>query len=318
VKVDFIPDASNNTTLKITASTSINTFFMRILPQWKTMTIANTAQSLRAHVIVELVLDKSWSMTTDCSGSTLTRLTYLQQSVTNFINYFNDTVDRMGMVSFSSCSSNDLPVQVPFKAKMKAATLALKPNLNLAYTASSSGMGDGWKSLNNFSITGGEITRTGMVFFTDGFANTFSNTFNGTCIRNIAENRTLYNPSTACSTTPNSGTCTIPASIPSAYPGYTGFNTISTTTPNQMDLEAEARAVLWANQARGKGVFVYAIGLNCDTQGANSNFLAHVANVNGVENPDDPWGIAIIAPTGEQLRDAFERIAKAILLRLAQ
>jgi hypothetical protein len=317
--VSFTTDASNNTTLTVTASTSIRTFFIRILPQWKTLTVGNASSSIRAHVVISLVLDKSGSMSTTCRGGTLTRLTYLQQSVTNFINYFNDTVDRMGMASFDSCSSNDVPIQVPFKVKIRDATLALQTKNG--FTASSSGMAEGWSQIQKLIIPSGEITRTGMVFFTDGYANTFSNNF--TCgsktnaIRNINDGKVTYDPNNGCGTT----TCSVPSSIPSAYPAYTGLTTINTGNSQQMDLEAEARTVLWANQARSAGAFVYAIGLNCDTEGPKSNFLAHVANVNGVEDPsgqNTPWGISIIAPTGEQLRDAFQTIAKAILLRLTQ
>jgi Flp pilus assembly protein TadG len=47
VNVAFSTDANNNTLLTVSATTTINTFFIRILPQWQTLTIAASAESTR-------------------------------------------------------------------------------------------------------------------------------------------------------------------------------------------------------------------------------------------------------------------------------
>jgi hypothetical protein len=240
-------------------------------------------------------------------------MTDLQQSVTNFINFFSDTVDRAAVVSYSSCSSVPVTMQKPFKARVNSATLALVP---LGGTASSSGMADGWAQIRNFTVPSGEVVQKVMVFCTDGFANTFSNGFN--CgIRNIYEDgTTLFDPNNSCNQ--GRGSCTIPATIPSANPTFSGYTTINTSSTAQMDAEAKARVLDWANQARAAGVFVYSIGLNCDSQAAPADFLAQVANVDGVVNQDQPIGLSLIAPTSQAIHEAWVTIAKAILLRLTQ
>lgn len=315
--VTFTTDASGNTTLTVTASATIRTFFTRILPDWKTLTVANTSQSIRAHVIMSVVLDRSGSMDTPCttggSGSR-TRLDFLKFAVTNFISYFDDSVDRAALVSYSTCPTVNLAMQKPFKAPFRTATLALSAN---GWTGSSEGMTVGWSQNKGFTPPSGEVVQRVVVFFTDGYANTFSNRL--TCgIRNVSgeDIRSFYDPNSNCNER-NSG-CSMPSSIPSMYPAYHGLTTISTASPTQMIAEAEARAIYWANQARDGGAFVYAVGLNCDSQGPKSNFLAQVANVDGVVDQDKPIGISIIAPTSEDLRDAFHTIAKAILLRLTR
>ncbi len=45
-----------------TASTSINTYFIRMIPQWRTLTVGDTAIASRAPVVMTLVLDRTGSM----------------------------------------------------------------------------------------------------------------------------------------------------------------------------------------------------------------------------------------------------------------
>jgi hypothetical protein len=50
----------------------------------------------------------------------------------------------------------------------------------------------------------------------------------------------------------------------------------------------------------------------------NTSFLARIANVDGIVSQDENIGISLISPNSAQLKDAFQTIAKAILLRLTQ
>ena len=69
--VDFVnpnivwgKDDANNTVLNIDATAVINTFFIRILPDWKTLTVSANGEATRTRLIVSLVLDWSTSMFT--------------------------------------------------------------------------------------------------------------------------------------------------------------------------------------------------------------------------------------------------------------
>jgi hypothetical protein len=242
---------------------------------------------------------------------------FLHESVTNFISYFDDTVDRAAMVSFSNCSRVDFTMKKPFKQGITTNALALTPE---NWTASQPGMADGWKQVNSFTPAAGEVVQRVIVFFTDGIANTFSNNF-PTCggIRNVTPpgaGATLFNPSVANCASISCGSK--PATIPSMDPAYTGLANINLSDKTQMEKEAEARTLIYAEQARAAGTFIYTIGLSYTPGVINSNFLAKVANVQGIVNQDEPIGLSLIAPTGDDLHEAFRTIAKAILLRLTR
>lgn len=59
----FTTDANGNLTFTNTASTTINTYFIRMIPQWRTLTVGDTAVASRAPFVMTLVLDRTGSMT---------------------------------------------------------------------------------------------------------------------------------------------------------------------------------------------------------------------------------------------------------------
>ena len=48
--------------INVSASTTVNTFFSRIVPSLSTLAVSDTAQTTRANVLMTLVLDRSGSM----------------------------------------------------------------------------------------------------------------------------------------------------------------------------------------------------------------------------------------------------------------
>src|ERR1039457_7666567 len=82
--------ANKNTAIEVKATVIINTYFIRVLPAWKTLSVGSDAQATRANVIMGLVLDHSGSMKPDCGppcgsagGSTL------PDAVASFISFFD-------------------------------------------------------------------------------------------------------------------------------------------------------------------------------------------------------------------------------------
>src|SRR5664280_712774 len=51
--------ANNNITLDVSATTRINTYFIRVLPQWSTLAVGSSAQGTRPNLRMTLVLDLS-------------------------------------------------------------------------------------------------------------------------------------------------------------------------------------------------------------------------------------------------------------------
>src|SRR5580704_6654014 len=73
---------NSNPVVNVAATVSINTYFIRVLPQWRTLEVGSSGQATRTDVIMTLVLDRSGSMKSN-GGSTS-----LGPAVDSFINQF--------------------------------------------------------------------------------------------------------------------------------------------------------------------------------------------------------------------------------------
>ena len=185
-------DASNNTILDVDASTTINTFFICVLPTWKTLSIKATGESTRMNVIMSLVLDWSGSMFTPVQnggsggalGGNLTR------AVDTFIDNFDDNTDRAAMATFGSFAQVNVPMRYQFKAPIKNAEQNLT---NLGRTFSQGGLTNGFQQIQSVSLNPGEKVLRVIVFFTDGFANTFQDNFSGCGVRNLGQSDPFNN-----------------------------------------------------------------------------------------------------------------------------
>ena len=74
---------------------------------------------------------------------------------------------------------------------------------------------------------------------------------------------------------------------------------------------------------REEGVYVYSIGLGNPNLSdplwqPDMNYLAQIANVDGMSDPSQPFGRAYFAPSSNELRAVFEQVASDLLVRLAQ
>ena len=61
--VTFPAGPANTLEVNVTASATLNTYFLRVLPQWKTLSVSSSATALRANAGLTMVLDISGSMT---------------------------------------------------------------------------------------------------------------------------------------------------------------------------------------------------------------------------------------------------------------
>ena len=121
--VAFSLDGDGNTLVNVDATTTINTFFIRILPQWKTLDVSAHAQATRAPLVMSLIADRSGSMTGNGGGVAL------KVALPNFVDDFDDIEDRVALISFASTETAEAPMkQAPgnFKSTIKSKTSALK------------------------------------------------------------------------------------------------------------------------------------------------------------------------------------------------
>jgi Flp pilus assembly protein TadG len=307
-------DAANNKQLNVDATAVINTFFIRILPQWKTLNVSAHAQATRAPLVLAMVLDRSGSMSSDGGAGAL------PGAVAGFIGQFDDTVDRSAMASFSCAASTDVTMRQPFKSAIINAANAMPFG---GFTCSERGLTNGLAQINSYSVPANANVIKAIVFFTDGVANTFY--FNFNCgprnIEGMDGNRTLYDPNAGTACNVSSTGCTVPTTITS----IDGVTRVSTTSCQDMHIEAEKRAEAVARLARSQGIFVYSIGLGsgyseCGFPALNPDFLKNVANTTDSQtyDPTQPVGAYAIAANASQMNQVFQEIAGKILLRLTQ
>jgi hypothetical protein len=169
VTVTF-PVVSGQVQIGVTATATIKTVFMGIIPAAKTLTVGDTAQALRGTLVMSLTLDSSGSMGNNGGGPAL------QSAVPLFLADFL-TTDYMAMVSFASTATTDVAMNTNNITPINNKVAAM--NFNGAT------FGPGGLTLAKAQEDGTNPPSNAVkvvVYFTDGFANTIQDTFtcNGT------------------------------------------------------------------------------------------------------------------------------------------
>lgn len=318
VSINFTTDANNNNVVNVTATATINTYFLRLLSGFQTLSVSSTAQATQPRLIMSLVLDKSGSMTLNGGAQAL------PDAVTiGFLPLFTENVDQLAMISFSSIASVDVPMTTKFVAPI---TQAVK-NLSFAgATFSQAALQDGLNQITGVSVPAGENVIKVAVFFTDGWANTVQNTLNcpssqllnfGGCAplesqvgwcSNPPTNIFWMNPTTGNTLSNNDCNAT---QFPSAQYGNEALTQLNVAN------DAEYRALQVANAMRAQNIIVYSIGLG---DKISEPFLDQIANDSNSTtfDPSQPVGEAGFATDYTQLEPVFNAIAQQILLRLSQ
>ena len=345
VDVQIFNVVNGNQVVHVTATVSINTFFIRVLPQWTTLEVGSDAEATRANVVMTLVLDCSGSMDQSRGAPPVGNGTgsgggqYLPGAVTAFINNFDDKHDQAAVVSFSTIQSNAFyggtqsqpkPTQ-PFKSQVIDAVNAFGWQ---GYTFSQGGLTNGLVMENNATIPANESVVKVVVFCTDGRANVIQDTFN--CPPSTTMN---YGGKDSCNgdgvhffdsitgaPLPNCDV-TVDGGVPpccegaSGYPSSISSGSIQPFICTNVTAESQFRAVQVANEMRGDGIIVYSIGVGSGLTPDLGflNFLQQVANDPALKGtPTHFDGEAVVANDPSQLSVVFQQIASKILFRLTK
>jgi len=338
VNVSFSTNGAGQTLVGVTATATIRTSFMRLLPQFQQITVANTAQATRGKLIMTVVLDRSGSMKNNGGSSAL------PPAVTMFVNYFDNASDEVAMASFASHAKVDVAINYNFKTPIATAVNAMP------YAGGTFGPGGlTLAQMQNDSVTvlqGQNVVKV-VVYFTDGYANEIQDTF--LCPASTLLNYGGYDGgSSVDSFDPTNGTDwgTVPTNgtyksdIPyTSKPDYckssTGVyvktfysqqnSTQESFTRANVTAEAIYRALRTTTAMRTETIptYVYSIGLGSNVDQA---FLKQLANdpASTTYNPNQPTGMAQFVPNcpstqcTADLQQVFQTIASRILLRLTQ
>src|SRR5208337_329651 len=167
ITVGFSTDKYGQTLVNVSATATIRTFFMRLLPKYQTFSVSDSAQATRGKLVMTLVLDRSGSMTGNGGSAAL------PPAVTSFVNDFNNATDEVAMVSFSSNVTIDVAINynfiIPITNTVKAMGFGggtFGPG-GLAYAKSQN---------ESVPVQQGQNVVKVAVYFTDGWVNIIQQT----------------------------------------------------------------------------------------------------------------------------------------------
>jgi Mg-chelatase subunit ChlD len=338
VNVSFSTNSAGQTLVGVTATATIRTFFMRLLPQFQQISVANTAQATRGKLIMTVVLDRSASMKNN-GGSTA-----LPSAVTMFVNLFDNANDEVAMVSFASHARVDVAINYNFKTPITNAVNAMP------YAGGTFGPGGltlAQSQNDSVTVLPGQNVVKVVLYFTDGYANEIQDTF--LCPASTVINYGGYDSGSSVDafdptngtdwgTVPTSGTykSDIPyTSKPDYCKSSTGvyvktfysqqYNAQQSFTRTNVTAESVYRALQTTTAMRTETIptYIYSIGLGNSVDQA---FLKQIANdpASTTYNPNQPVGMAQFVPNcpstqcTAELQQVFLTIASRILLRLTQ
>jgi hypothetical protein len=150
----------------------VPTFFMR-WAGYTSLPIAASALAVRRDVNMMVVLDRSGSMKRAPGGNPgPTGFDDLKAAALDFVNRFDDTTDRVGMVSFGSGSHLDHTPATGFKSALPAKIASLYSDNS--GTNTSDGLARGLAAL---QVLNDPASLNFIVFFTDGVSTHYSGNF---------------------------------------------------------------------------------------------------------------------------------------------
>jgi Flp pilus assembly protein TadG len=340
-------DSLGNTLLTVSATSTVNTYFIGILPAFKTLNVSATAEARYARVQMTLVIDRTGSMNTNAPGSAL------PSAMTTFIDDFDNVNDSVAMISFANDETLDVPfnavahpgVTGNFQTQIITAINAMPARFNGdTYTDGALAAGSP-NAITEEAINLGLSPNTNVVhvvvFFTDGNANTVQNALAcavspdpaGTTL-NFGGYDPPYNTTVGflvpqtnytelCQETGSNSCC---ASPKNTFPSQSQGANVAINWAN-VNQDALFRSVADANAMRATvphPTIVYAVGLHGGAGVLNDLFLCEIANDPGAFcaglgfffNPNTPQGLYAPASDYTQLTAAFQEIASNIRLRL--
>lgn len=330
VNVNFSTDAYGQTLVNVSATATIRTFFMRILPDRQTFSVSDSAQATRGKLIMSLVLDRSGSMTTN-GGSTA-----LPPAVITFINYFDNNNDEVAMISFASNATVDVGIGYHFITPITNAVNAMKSNFS-GGTFGPGGLTDAKAQNDSIAVQPGQNAVKVVIYFTDGYVNTIQDRLSCSGVPTLynygghdtGSSVDVFDPASGNSVasydgsskwTPSTTCLKNVSKFTSAIDGQ-----LKTLNRTNVTADAKYRALQTATAMRAEnpGMLVYSIGLGSSVDQA---FLRQIANdpASSTYDPNQPVGEAVFAsncPSSQcsaELQQVFQTIAAKILLRLTQ
>jgi Flp pilus assembly protein TadG len=331
-------DSLGNTLLTITATSTIKTYFLGLLPAFSTLNVSSTAEARFARLEMTVVLDRSGSMQTNAPPPALSN------AVTQFIDQFDDTNDSVALISFAADVTENFAMQTgTFQTAIITDTKTIQKNFNGATWSDGALQMAKTEEAKVLALPGNPHIVHVVLFFTDGNANTIQDA--ATCTGGTAGSGTWsmggFDPpdtsvafitkgtnNTVCTETGSDNCCRT-----GNFPSHLAGKAMPINTTN-VYADGDFRAIADANAMRATvpPTIVYAIGLQGPGGSVNKGLLCQIANDPSTismdalpacsayftANPNTPQGVVAMASSPAELITAFQSIAADIRLRLLQ
>jgi len=304
LEVDFSQNELGERTVAVSASKPMPTLLMGLLGFPEVQTRAAAVAAVPPIDLV-LVIDQSASLGMADAWEDL------QGAAEEFVQFFDDEIDQVGLVSFNLRASQRFDLDQPFTAPVLN---EIDRMTSASYTNAGEGLRLAYEQFQG-GATRDRAVRA-VVFFTDG---------QPTAARRDVNGRDRVVAGWTGSTI--SGYWNNPDRLPMTYipraNGCRGVWYCHGWRHGSVLQAARDDGALWADQIRDQGTVIYTIGLGDLSQPAGSmlqpdkSYLRELANEEGVSDSDQPKGRMYFAPSALELRKVFRQVAEDLLARLA-
>lgn len=297
-------------TIDVSARASLPVSLMGVLG-FKTLDVSASAQTIRKDLDMVLVMDTSGSLVNNAKA--------VKAAGTSFLNKFNSTVDRVGLLHFASGVKVDLPIK-PVNRGFDRATAAdaIDGYDFTGGTNSAEGIWNGRNQLKSID----EVNRSSLrviVFFSDGAPTVLSSYFFSATTGNCKVAASIYTPPdyttsgdlfnglykmeyTASTKLSTAGYCDSDdvASLPAWYNAHNtpaqatnaalGEFPIVTSSPRNVTKDMTPRKTAWTNVHRAARNVPEAIAAKARQEGIYVFTLGMGASLTQAEGPDNEKG----------------------------
>lgn len=288
-------------TIDVSASASLSVSLMGVLG-FKTLNVAASAQTIRKDLDMVLVMDTSRSLENNADA--------VRAAGKSFLNKFNSTVDRVGLLHFASEAQIDVPIRQVERGFDRSGMTMKGGKIDqftfVGGTNSSAGMFQARKQLKDIAQVNRSSLRV-IVFFSDGSPAAFSAYFpnkDNKCndAGGLATFPKLQNPALAglyrmkVSDSLQYGDCA--ASQITALPAWYNANNdaalrefpIVTNTPRVVTASTATAQAQWTNVHRASRNLVEAMAAKARQEGIFVFTLGMGASLKTREGPDNELG----------------------------
>lgn len=303
--ITFGVNAEGESTIRVDTHVDMPTRLMTVLGI-DSMDVRASAVAAVPPVDLVLVLDQSGSL------KSADAFDDLQDAAKLFIDYFDDGIDQVGLVSFNVRGTERSPLAHSFTSR-------IKNEIDQLTSFGHTNAGEGLR-LANGQITGPSARQRStkvVVFFTDGRPTAFRGDID-------TEDRILTVGTTGTSIY---GYYDDPDNIPTTYlppsDGCTGVPDCFGWNEPQTRAQARQLGLDYASELREAGIIVYSIALGNPNLShpllqPDLDYLREIANEGGIADSSQPRGKSYFAPSAFELRGVFQQVASDLMTRLAQ